>query len=246
MVQANHRVARVAAPVRQQVYELLFEAIVESELMPGVRLTERDLCERYDVSRTSVREALRALEGEGLVTMVPNKGPVVTSVSPEEAAAIYQVRATLEGLAGALFAASATDAMREKLSKAYKGIAKATETGKLQRILDAKKMFYNVLLDGAGNEILRQQLRSLHARVTFLRSKSLQAPGRPMESLRELEDIVLCAEARDPAGAWAACVLHVQNAGVTALGEIGSGSNLPVQILTAGPFGLTNPRTARP
>ncbi len=220
-------IQRVAAPVRQQVYKLMYEAIVQSELKPGERLTERDLCERYDVSRTSIREALRALEGEGLVTMVPNKGPVVTTVSAEEAADIYQVRASLEGLAGGLFAENASDALRDRLVKATKDIEKATASGKIPKILDAKKAFYDVLFEGAGNPVLRHQLRTLHARVTFLRSRSLQAPGRPEESLAEIQEIANRALARDAEGAWAACATHVQHAAVAALGELGQNATLP-------------------
>ena len=99
-VASGLRVERKPAPIRTQVLDNLRLAIVERRLAPGQRLIERELVELTGVSRTSVREALRELAAEGLVTVIPNKGTVVTSVSAEEARQLYQVRSALEGLAG--------------------------------------------------------------------------------------------------------------------------------------------------
>jgi DNA-binding GntR family transcriptional regulator len=106
-------VRREAAPLRSQVVDLLRRAIVGAEFAPGERLTERVLCERFAVSRTVVREALRQLESEGLVTTVPQRGPVVAVLSAADAASLYEVRALLEALAGRAFAERATPRQRE-------------------------------------------------------------------------------------------------------------------------------------
>ncbi len=112
---------REAAPLRSQVVELLRRAIVGGELGPGERLVERVLCARFAVSRTVVREALRQLESEGLVTTVPQRGPVVAVLTAADAEALYEVRAVLEGLAGRAFAQRATPAervaLRERLAE---------------------------------------------------------------------------------------------------------------------------------
>src|ERR1700730_10311746 len=90
-------VERVAAPLRDQVLDGLRQAIVEQRLPPGQRLIERELVEQIGVSRTTIREVLRQLTAEGLVTTIPQKGAVVAAPSPEEAADLYEVRAALEG-----------------------------------------------------------------------------------------------------------------------------------------------------
>ena len=96
------RVERAPAPIRSRVLDNLRQAILERKLAPGQRLIERELVELTGVSRTSIREALRELAAEGLVTTIPNKGTVVATVTAEEARQLYQVRSALEGLAGAL------------------------------------------------------------------------------------------------------------------------------------------------
>src|ERR1700734_3640856 len=101
-------IARTAAPLRQQVVRLIREDILNGGLVPGQRLVESGLCEAYGVSRTVIREALRQLESERLITVMPNLGPIVTILTESEIRALYVVRGTLEGLAGELFALNAS------------------------------------------------------------------------------------------------------------------------------------------
>src|SRR6185369_7343119 len=108
------RVERTPALIRSQVLENLRQAILDRRLAPGQRLIERELVELTGVSRTSVREALRELAAEGLVTAIPNRGTIVTSVSAEEARQLYEVRSALEALAGRLFVANASPAQDRK------------------------------------------------------------------------------------------------------------------------------------
>src|SRR3546814_638178 len=94
--------------VQAQTFRKLREAILNGVFKPGERLTEAKLCARMGVSRTSIREGLRRLEGERLITILPNKGPTVTQITWAEAEEIYHVRALLEGEAAAMFATRAT------------------------------------------------------------------------------------------------------------------------------------------
>src|SRR4029079_6585742 len=104
------QVERGAAPRREQVSALLRREIVSMRLQPGQRLVERELIERIGVSRTTVREALRELAAEGLVTTIPQKGAIVAVPSWRAAGERYEVRALLEGAAAREFAERATDA----------------------------------------------------------------------------------------------------------------------------------------
>lgn len=210
-------VRREAAPLRSQVVDLLRRAIVGAEFAPGERLTERTLCERFAVSRTVVREALRQLESEGLVTTVPQRGPVVTVLTAADAAALYEVRAVLEALAGKAFAERATAAQRTALRRALGAVEGLLDgDGPLADVLAAKDRFYDALLDGAHNEVARATLRGVHARTSLLRGLTLRAEGRPAQTRRELRAITEAAVGGDGAAAWRACEEHVRSAAAVA------------------------------
>ncbi|MEV4511261.1 GntR family transcriptional regulator [Dactylosporangium sp. NPDC049525] len=212
MTRANVlRIERSPALIRSQVLETLRQAILDRRLAPGQRLIERELVELTGVSRTSVREALRELAAEGLVTAIPNRGTVVTSVSAEEARQLYEVRSALEALAGRLFVEHASPAQRKALARALERVEKLVAKG--QPILAAKDAFYDVLFDGGGNEALKSVAGSLHARVSVLRSLSMTVPGRLEHSVAELRAIVAAVDAGDAEAAAAACARHVEEAG---------------------------------
>ncbi|TAM58069.1 GntR family transcriptional regulator [bacterium] len=210
------RVEKVAAPLRQQVFERLRDAITSCRFLPGQRLIERELCELLGVSRTSVREALRQLESEGLITSVPHRGPIVATVSLEEAESIYEVRAVLEALAGRLFAERANTAQRRELDAAFEQIKIDFKRSDAQSRLSAKTHFYAILMDGSGNEILMGQLKAIQGRITLLRATSLSSPGRSQKTLKELERIMAAIDARDGNAAWKACLDHVRSAAAVA------------------------------
>ncbi len=206
------RVERAPAPIRSRVLDNLRQAILERKLVPGQRLIERELVEMTGVSRTSIREALRELAAEGLVTTIPNKGTVVAEVTAAEARQLYQVRSALEGLAG-LFVENATDAQRRALATALRAVERASAKG-APAMLAAKDKFYDVLFEGGGNDALRAIAGTLHARVSLLRSLSLSMPGRTTESLAELAEIVAAVQANDADAAAKACSKHVEAAGM--------------------------------
>lgn len=214
----DFKVVKAAAPVRHGVTESIRNSIALGYFKAGQRITERDLCEMTGVSRTAVREALRQLESEGLVQVVPHRGPIVARLSPEQAEGIYQVRIELEGLACELFARNATDDDIAALNVAFE-VLKGVEgiTDPLER-LTAKNAFYDRLIFGAHNEALGQTLSSLNARVMMLRATSLAAPGRTHESLQELEELVGHLSARRGKEARKVAVRHVMNAGKVAIG----------------------------
>ena len=209
------RVGRVAAPLREQVLDVLRQAILDFHLKPGQRLIERELIEQTGVSRTTIREVLRQLAAEGLVTTIPQKGAVVMVPSAQEAADLYEVRATLEALAGRRFVLHATKAQRKDLRRALKDIERIGSRKRdadIKELLQAKDRFYDVLLEGAGNSAIRSILDSLRARVRVLRATSLSQPDRSAGTLAEIRAIVDAIEARDPDAAAAACAHHVNQA----------------------------------
>jgi len=211
------KIDRRQVMLRQQVVDMLRSAILEFRFKPGDRLIERELCELMGVSRTSVREALRHLESEGLVRNEVNKGPSVATVTPEEALQIYEVREALEGVAGRLFAERATDLQVAALQAALRRLEAAFGTRDTRTIVAEATRFYEVFLEGCGNNHIRDLIRSLHARVVYLRATSMSQPGRAPGSLGEMTSIVDAIVRRDPAAAEAACKEHVRRASAAAL-----------------------------
>jgi len=221
MNDVSMRVATVAAPVRQQVVGVLRSAITSGRFAPGQRLIERDLCELTGVSRASVREALRQLETEGLIETIPNRGPLVSRLSAQDAASIYQIRGSLEALAAQLFAGVATDEQIEELEAAVGVLQQAYKSRDVDRIVEAKQRFYDILFEGSGNSIIASILQTMNARITMLRRVSLASPKRATPSIREIRAVLAAIKQRDPQAAYDASLNHVEQAAKVALKSLG-------------------------
>ncbi|NIF78745.1 GntR family transcriptional regulator [Paraburkholderia sp. Cy-641] len=169
------------------------------------------------VSRTTLREALRRLESERLVHNAPNRGPSVATISIQESVEIYHVRKLLEGEAAALLAQSATDEQVAALDRALAQFQEAVNNDNALDRLKSTGEFYDVILLGCGNHIIREFLESLFARINLLRAKSMANPGRARFSLLEMHSIRDAVKARDPVAARAAAEAHILAAQQAAL-----------------------------
>ncbi|WP_137388498.1 GntR family transcriptional regulator [Rhodoligotrophos defluvii] len=213
-------VKQEVAPLRRRITSVLREAIGAGVLAPGARLVEKDLCRELNVSRTSLREALRELEAEGLVSHQANRGLVVTRISRKEAANVYRVRAALEALVAEQFAQEADAEALDHLKERAVELRRAYETGDLRAILDKKKAFYDSFCQGAGNILVLELLNRLNSRITQLRARSLNADNRKPQSIAEIDQLVAALAARDPEAAQAAALQHVRNAAQAALANL--------------------------
>jgi GntR family transcriptional regulator, trigonelline degradation regulator len=214
------RVETSAAPVREMVLRSIRRAIVHGWYQPGQRLIEREICELTGVSRTSVREALRQLESEGLVELIPNRGPIVARMTVRDATELYQVRQALESLAGRLAATNAREDHLAAMAAAIDELETAIDAGDLNAVLAQKDHFYDALFVCADNSALVKSITSLHGRIMLLRSQSLGREGRPREMLVELREIVAAIAAGDATAAEAACSRHVARAAEVAIGAL--------------------------
>ncbi|MFN3881741.1 MAG: GntR family transcriptional regulator [Nitrincola lacisaponensis] len=211
------KINRTLVTLREMVLDKLRSAILNFQLLPGDRLVERDLCERLGVSRTSVREALRHLESEGLVEFDGNRGPRVAVITLEDARDIYELRCALEGLIVQLFTLNAKPKDIRALERALQENQKVLKNGNLQQVLDSVQGFYEVLLEGAGNQVAATQLRQLQARISYLRATSVTQANRRSSSNQEMERIVDAIKSGDPHAAHQASVDHVRAAAKVAL-----------------------------
>lgn len=202
--------------VRQQAAEKLRAAILAGLFKPGDRLVETDLCTRLGVSRPSLREALRSLEAEGLINIIPNRGPQIPVLTWKQAEEIYQVRALLEGEAAALCAKKAKREHIEGMRAALLGFEQAVRDDDSAKRLSTTAEFYRMMQEGAGNGLIDELLQRLVARINFLRAQSMSRVGRAKFSLREMRAIFQAISRGDSKAARGAAEIHVKNASAAA------------------------------
>lgn len=198
--------------VQLETARKLREAIMIGHFKPGERMVETSLCEKLGVSRTSLRETLRMLAAEKLIVMTPNRGPSVAIISPEEADQIYHVRAILEGEMAALAAKRVKDADVAEMHTALKHFEEAVAASDTLTRLSATTDFYEIIIRTSGNHIIGDLIHGLHARINFLRARTMASPGRPHHSVREMTTLYQAIAERDVRAARAAAVAHVQAA----------------------------------
>jgi DNA-binding GntR family transcriptional regulator len=219
---------KAAAPLRRQVLDELRQSIIAGRLAPGSRLVERELTAMMGVSRTVVREALRQLESEGLISIIPNKGPIVRELTLAEAKDLYAIRAVLEGLAAQRFVENANDDQLEKLQQALDATVEAYERGYPAVILESKNRFYDVLFEGAGSDTLSSMIGTLHGRIWRWRALGLshpqRSPERSKESVTGLRAVLAAIRNRDVALAERTMRDEVTRASTEAMGLLASSS----------------------
>lgn len=206
---------------RSVIAQAIRNEILAGRWRPGTRLTERALCEFTKASRSSVREALQLLQQEGFLENRPNQGVRVAALDAQEAADIYQVRSVLEGLAAKNFITMATTAQREQLDRSLVQLEQAVQNDDVVAQLQAIEAFYDALLDGCYNAVLKSSLQALHAKIARLRATSIQSPGRIRSTLKEMRQIGEAIRANDEQAAWQACVQHMQTTAAVAIRMIG-------------------------
>ena len=214
-------IAKLAAPLRVRVEEVLRQAIIDGRLAPGQRLTERQLTQMTGVSRTLIREALRQLESDGLISVIPNKGPVVRELTAAEGRDLYAIRAVLEGLAARLFVENADAAMAQELVTAADAVIAAYERSDFPQALTTKNHFYEVLFRGSGSETLSSMLTTLHARIRRWRALGVthpqRSPGRAAQAARGLKLIRDAIHRRDALAAEQATREEAMNGAIEVL-----------------------------
>jgi DNA-binding GntR family transcriptional regulator len=216
-VTEDHSLRLKAAPLlRTRVAERIREAIATNRFPPGSRLVERELCELLGVSRTSVREALRELESEGLVS-TEGARPVVATLTLAEVRAIYEVRIVLEGLAARLFARLATPEQFASLAAAARALYAAYGAYETGPLLVAKATFYEALFAGSGNAVAASMLRTIHTKISQLRATSLASRARMRASATEIRALVAALEKRDEDRAAELSATHIRNASEAAM-----------------------------
>lgn len=202
---ASLRATSLASVLTQELERM----VLGGEIGPGTRLNENQLAARFGVSRGPIREAVRALEGAGLVESVPNRGVFVRRLGVREVRELYDVRAALFGLAGRLMAERATPAELERLRGLIRAMETATETRNFEAYYPLNLEFHGAIVDGSGNLTLAQQYRAFVRKLNLFRARSLVQGGGLAVSNREHREMFSAIEARDASWAHEAHWRHV-------------------------------------
>lgn len=207
-------------PLREVVCETLRDAIRKGVLKPGERLMEIQLAEELGVSRTPVREAIRKLELEGYVIMMPRRGTYVANLSIRDVNEVFEIRTSLDSLASGLAAERITDEELERLQRLLVAIGGYIEANDMEKIVETDTEFHDLLYQASRNSRLVGIIFNLREQLTRFRSTSMSFPGRLKATLEEHRRIVEAIAQGDVQEAQAAAEYHMEKSEQTLLSSM--------------------------
>lgn len=198
-----------------EIVDHLRDMIVSGELGPGQKLPEKDLCARFDISRTPLREALKALAAEGMIELLPQRGARVVTITDEELQELFPIIASIEALAGELACDLITEAqlaaitaMHEEMIIAYRELRRL-DYSRLNRAI------HFAIFEAAGNASLLTLYRNLELRIRNIRHTVQQLPADWKEAVGDHEKILKALTARDRTQLGKVMRRHVMNTAKT-------------------------------
>lgn len=197
-------------PLRDVIFDSIREAIVSGELKPNQRLMEATLAEKMGVSRTPVREAIRMLELDGLVVMLPRKGAHVAELSVKDMADVLEVRAALDGLATGLSAQRITDGEIAELKEVFAQLTGFLSSDNLEETIKMDMKFHEIIYRSARNDKLNQMISNLSEHVQRFRVIYLKGSGSKADIILEHQEIVDAISARNSIIAKEAAENHIR------------------------------------
>ena len=198
-------------PLRDVVFNTLRQAILRGELKPGERLMEIQLANKLGVSRTPVREAIRKLELEGLVLMIPRKGAEVADITEKSLRDVLEVREALEELAVRLACDKITREGIGELKKAAQDFRRVLKSNDITEIAEADVCFHDVICIATENQKLVQLLNNLREQMYRYRIEYLKDPRVYGKLLAEHEEIIRHIESGEKEKAAKVVSQHIEN-----------------------------------
>lgn len=193
----------------EELMKQLEQEIITGKLVPGEKLDEKTLTERFNVSRTPVREALHKLGSIGLVEILPRRGAAVRKVGLKELFEMFEVMAELEGMCGSLAAQRMSDEELTQLRQRHIEAVPYVEAGEFDAYYEVNVRFHECIYRGSHNNFLAEQTKNLRNRVAPYRRIQLRTPNRLQTSFAEHEAILESIEKRDAAKASELLKAHV-------------------------------------
>jgi DNA-binding GntR family transcriptional regulator len=203
----NNRI--ISPALFENVAELLRERIATKQLQPGDRIDEQVLTKEFGISRTPLREALKVLQGEGLVVLVPRRGCIVAELSERDLDDIYAIVALLESRCAAAVAASANERDIKRLQLLTERHQQAAASGVLKRITETNTALHGAMQEIAGNRWQTDILTDLRRVLKLARGLTISLPGRLEQSVAEHRDLLIAIQNHDATEAGNVMHQHV-------------------------------------
>lgn len=189
--------------------EAIAESVFSGEFAPGARLDEQQLAQRYSVSRTPVREALRLLATSGLIDIKSRRGAFVTEVSPAQLEELFVAMGELEATCARLAAMSMAPTERRRLHALHDRMGELAKDGNAADFAEANYAFHTMIYAGAHNQVLAEMTSALRRRLSPFRRVQFNLEGRPPRSHSEHDAVVRAIVSGNAAAAHAAMLQHV-------------------------------------
>lgn len=183
--------------LHDELIDHLRSLITDGELGPGDKIPERELCERFGVSRTPLREALKILAREGLVTLTPNRGASVSSLTVDELEDVFPVMGALEALSGEIACERISDAEIRRLRELHDRMVGHWRNGELSPYFRLNQQIHEAILEATRSPTLQGHYRSLKGRILSARYVANLTPERWAQAVAEHEEILDSLAARD-------------------------------------------------
>lgn len=198
-------------PLRELVFTTLRQAILKGEIQPGERLMEIQLAEKMGVSRTPIREAIRKLANEGLVTMIPRKGAIVAGISEKMLMDVLQVRMTLEKMAYECAFKYITDEQIEELKETEKEFEESVKKNDLVQIAEMDEKFHFTIYNAAQNDKLKEILTNLRENMYRYRMEYAKNKDSRDQLIKEHNEMIDTLVKRDSVEGLKIVEEHIRN-----------------------------------
>ncbi|WP_282295187.1 GntR family transcriptional regulator [Stenotrophomonas sp. PS02289] len=185
----NLRIDHAPVTLREKCLEKLRNAIITGYFPSGARLVERTLCDQLGVSRTVVREVIRYLEAEGLVEVLPQKGPIVAVLSWDVASQVYRIRLVLEQAAVADCVRNLTDETKAQITQALETLRLSYGAADIAPVLEASSTLYETIFRAGNNHIAWEIVQRLNGRISRLRAMTLTHVNREKTGFERIKAI---------------------------------------------------------
>ncbi len=209
---ALDRVTSIKRPsLHEELIDRLRTMIVEGVLTAGEKVPERALCEKLGVSRTPMREALKVLAADGLLTLEPNRGARVRAITLDDLEEVFPLMGALEALAGELACTNITDAQMTELRQTHELMLECFHASDLSGYFRHNQRIHEIIMQAAGNATLSSMVQSLAVRVRRARYLANMSSERWQQAVAEHEEIIMALDVRDGQRLGAILKRHLAN-----------------------------------
>ena len=207
-----NQIASIQRPsLHEELTDRLRAMIVEGVLADGEKVPEKALCEKLGVSRTPMREALKVLAADGLLSLEPNKGARVRAITLEDLHDVFPVMAALEALAGELACRSISPASLDELKAEHLSMLQRYEEADMPAYFKHNERIHEIILEAAQNRTLTSMYKTLAARIRSARYLANMTPERWQQAVEEHEEMIVALDNQNAKELGAILKRHLEN-----------------------------------